>query len=114
MFKESKTLKRIRGVILSDLGWQRLQAAKQQSELKTNARQPYTLEEISAQTGLSHNTLSKVHQRKGTVDRQTLEIYFRSFGLVLQPSDFIRSVHDQPSVDLAPQQPILNLGSLQK
>jgi hypothetical protein len=109
MFEKSKSLKRVRGVILSDSGWQRLQTAKQQSELKNNAGQAYTLEEIIDRTGLSHNTLNKVHNQRGAVDRHTLEVYFNAFGLALQPSDFIRSIPHQLNIRHTLKESSLNL-----
>ena len=51
--------KRKRGVILSPVGWQRLQEAQAQSEIKANGGQPYTLEDLNELTGLSSHTLTK-------------------------------------------------------
>lgn len=50
--------KRKRGVILSPVGWQRLQAAQKHSEIEVNRGQPYTLEDLNELTGLSINTLT--------------------------------------------------------
>ncbi len=83
--------KRKRGVILSPLGWQRLQAAQKQSEIKVNNRQAYTLEDLNELTGLSINTLTKVRQRKNPVDQRTLEDYFSAFHLTLTPRDYTRA-----------------------
>ncbi|MBD2519448.1 AAA-like domain-containing protein [Nostoc sp. FACHB-973] len=92
MFGNSVSLKRLRGVIITDYGWERLQRAKHQFHLENAVDQPYTLEEISKRTGLSYNTLIKVHRREVTVDRGTLEAYFQSFGLKLEPNDYIRHI----------------------
>lgn len=94
MGEKPRSLKRLRGVVLSDFGWQRLQIAKQQAVLQTLSQEPYTLTEISQRTGLSYNTLVKVHQRKVVVDRKTLETYFNAFGLTLQESDYVHVVVD--------------------
>ena len=85
---KSSLSKRRRGVILSTLGWQRLQTAEQQSELQDNHGKPYTLEELSHKTSLSLNTLTKVRHRRVAVDRQTLACYFRAFGLPLRVEDY--------------------------
>ena len=83
-----KRSKRTRGVILSPEGWQRLQEAQTQSEIKANGANPYTLEALNELTGLSAHTLTKVRRRKAPVDRQTLEEYFRAFNLTLTPTDY--------------------------
>jgi WD40 repeat protein len=106
MAKPTRKLKRKRGVILSPQGWQRLQEAQEQSEMKANNRTPYTLEDLSALTGLSVRSLSKVRCCKEAVDRQTIEDYFRAFNLSLTESDFIHPEgfsDEQPSI-LAIQQ----------
>ena len=85
-----KRSKRKRGVLLSPVGWQRLQKAQEQSEREANGGQPYTLENLNELTGLSINTLTKVRRRQTPVDQQTLEDYFSAFNLTLIPSDYIR------------------------
>ncbi|HEY9850958.1 MAG TPA: NB-ARC domain-containing protein [Leptolyngbyaceae cyanobacterium] len=90
MAKPTRNLKRKRGVILSPQGWQRLQEAQERSQIKANHRMPYTLEDLSALTGLSVRSLSKVRGCKEAVDRQTLEDYFRAFDLTLTESDYIQ------------------------
>ncbi len=65
--------KRKRGVILSPVGWQRLQAAQKQSEIEANNGQPYTLEDLNELTGLSLNTLTKVRRRQTPIDKRSLE-----------------------------------------
>lgn len=83
----SQPQKRKRGVILTLQGWQRLQEAKRQSEVQENSGQPYKLEELSARTHLSPNTLTKIQRRQVAVDRQSLRSYFGAFNLTLTPSD---------------------------
>jgi class 3 adenylate cyclase len=80
--------KRKRGVILTLAGWQRLQAAKQQLEMQKNFGISYTLEQLSEQTHLSSNTLTRIHNRKVAVDRHSLEAYFSAFNLSLSPNDY--------------------------
>ena len=85
-----KHSKRKRGVILSQLGWQRLQSAREQSEMEANVGYSYTLEDLNEVTGLSVNTLTKVHRRQTPVDKRSLEDYFSAFNLTLTPSGYIR------------------------
>ena len=81
--------KRKRGVILSSQGWQRLQAAEHLAALRQNAGRAYTLEQLSKQTQLSTNTLTKVRRRQKPVDQLTLEAYFAAFELRLTLNDYI-------------------------
>lgn len=85
--------KRKRGAILTIEGWQRLQAAKRQSEIAENSGKPYTLEELSDRTRLSTNTITRIQNRKAAVDRQSLEYYFSAFNLILNDMDFTRLLH---------------------
>lgn len=89
MLKSNQPQRRKRGVILNSRGWQRLRAAEQQVAVQHNSGKPYTLEQLSQRTGLSPNTITKVRQRRLTVDRQTLEVYFNALGLHLNPDDFV-------------------------
>ncbi len=82
--------KRKRGVILSPVGWQRLQAAQKQSEIEANNGQPYTLEDLNELTGLSLNTLTKVRRRQTPIDKRSLEDYFSAFNLTLTPRDYAK------------------------
>ena len=81
--------KRKRGVILSSQGWQRLQAAEHLAAIRQNAGRGYTLEQLSKQTQLSTNTLTKVRRRQKPVDQLTLEAYFEAFELKLNLNDYI-------------------------
>ena len=45
--------KRKQGVILSLVGWQRLQDAQKHSEKEANGKHPYTLKDLNELTGLS-------------------------------------------------------------
>ncbi len=81
---------RKRGVILSPVGWQRLQEAQAQSEREVNKRHRYTLEDLNELTGLSPHTLTKIRRRKAPVDKRSLEDYFDAFNLTLTLSDYIK------------------------
>ena len=90
MPKITEQPRRKRGVVLSVQGLQRLEAARQQSEIQENFGNSYTLEELSERTQLSPNTLTRVQRRKVPVDRYTLERYFSAFNLTLSPSDYTK------------------------
>jgi transcriptional regulator with XRE-family HTH domain len=79
---------RMRGVLLSPIGWQRFQAAKQQAELEEIWGKHFTQENLSERTALSLNTLSRIFKREQGVDRQSLEYLFQAFGLELTTADF--------------------------
>lgn len=91
MEQKPRSLKRKRGIMLSDRGCHRLQEAQKQLAIKTNKKHPYTLEDLKQITGLCPNTLIKVRDRKYPVDRKTLEKYFQAFNLKLNPSDYSKA-----------------------
>ncbi|WP_009630584.1 NB-ARC domain-containing protein [Synechocystis sp. PCC 7509] len=97
---------RSRGIILSPLGWQRFQAAKQQAENDETWGKHFTQEDLSDRTGLSLNTLHRLLKRELRVDRQSLEYLFRAFGLELTKADFtsIASNEESPNRQVDPQQ----------
>ncbi len=88
MQQKAQPMKRKRGVLLSDRGWQRLQAAEQRSSKTGGTNKAYTLQDLSEITGLSGNTLARVRGRKTAVDHQTLDTYFQAFGLSLELDDY--------------------------
>ncbi|HEY9663006.1 MAG TPA: AAA-like domain-containing protein, partial [Allocoleopsis sp.] len=102
MVKSLQSQKRKRGVVLSLRGWQRLQAAEQFAALQDNGGSPYTLEQLSDKTTLSINTLTKVRRRQVAVDRQTLEMYFQAFDLLLEVEDFVTSDSATPAIATLP------------
>ncbi|MGB7412685.1 MAG: hypothetical protein WA902_00615 [Thermosynechococcaceae cyanobacterium] len=90
---------RQRGVILSPLGWQRLQAAHEQVAIAENRGRAYTLEQLSERTELSVRSISRLHRRTVAVDRQTLESYFCAFALPLTETDYLQpAIASQPPV----------------
>ena len=77
-----------RGVILTPLGWKRLQEAIQQWQNRENDGLRYTIEAFSDRTGLDPTTVSKVLDREIGVDRRTLSRFFSTFKLELEPNDY--------------------------
>ncbi|HLO83845.1 MAG TPA: NB-ARC domain-containing protein [Nostocaceae cyanobacterium] len=86
MTKQKST--RRRGVILTKVGFQKLQAAKEKLESENNFHKRYTLQDLSLLIGLDRDTLVKVFGCQVGVDRKTLHSCFQAFGLLLEPSDY--------------------------
>jgi hypothetical protein len=90
---------RRRGIILSSEGWQKLQAAIAESERRENFGEKYTVQQLGSQIGLDPATISKVLDREKSVDRRTIERFFRVFGLSMEVQDYenlstnVRVVH---------------------
>ncbi|MBC1224047.1 hypothetical protein GNF10_08820 [Nostoc sp. UCD121] len=85
--------RRKRGVALTAKGLQKIKEAKHQSEAKENFGNRYTLEEMSARSGLYSATISKVLNREGGVDKQTIEKLFSAFNLKIDKSDYLSSIN---------------------
>ncbi|MCC5660791.1 hypothetical protein LC608_28220 [Nostoc sp. XA010] len=83
--------RRKRGVALTNKGLQKIKEAKHQSEAKENFGNRYTLEEMSARSGLYSATISKVLNREGGVDKQTIEKLFSAFKLKIDKNDYSSS-----------------------
>ncbi|WP_138501766.1 NB-ARC domain-containing protein [Nostoc sp. PA-18-2419] len=83
--------RRKRGVALTIKGLQKIKEAKYHSEAKENFGNRYTLEEMSARSGLYSATISKVLNREGGVDKQTIEKLFSAFSLKIDKSDYSSS-----------------------
>ncbi|WP_375501478.1 NB-ARC domain-containing protein, partial [uncultured Nostoc sp.] len=83
--------RRKRGVALTNKGLQKIKEAKHQSEARENFGNRYTLEEMSARSGLYSATISKVLNREGGVDKQTIERLFSAFKLKIDKSDYSSS-----------------------
>jgi WD40 repeat protein/ABC-type dipeptide/oligopeptide/nickel transport system ATPase subunit len=103
---ERKTGRR-RGAILTTAGYQRLQAARRERECTLNFGDRYTREQLSSLTGLSIKTIAKIFdltidlalERSISVDKQTLDLCFTAFDLVLERGEYF---HPQPgTADLA-------------
>lgn len=95
---------RRRGAILTTAGYRKLQAARRQLERSVNFGERFTNEELATLTGLSIKTCSKLFNGSVTevpVDKQTLDLCFAAFNLVLgrdeysYPDGIIAKVEDQ-------------------
>lgn len=79
---------RKRGVLLTQVGLEKLQKAKSEAEWQNNNGKKYTFEELNELTGLSIDTLRKVLTNEVPVDKQTIKSCFQAFNLSLKPIDF--------------------------
>lgn len=80
-------IKRIRGLILSRQGWQKLQDAKTEWEFAENQGYKITLEEIAERAGLTTATIRKILIRNEGVDRRSIVILFSALNLELADED---------------------------
>lgn len=83
-----KKHRRRRGVLLTPQGFNKLRSAKSNMENWENSGHRYTLEVLSQRTGLSPDTLTKVLKCESSVDKQSIELCFKAFNLVLEASDY--------------------------
>jgi WD40 repeat protein len=83
---------RRRGVVLTMVGSQKLQAARLASERSANFGVRYTNEELVGITGLSLMTLAKIFPTTSDlqipVDKKTLDRCFRGFDSILERGDY--------------------------
>lgn len=86
--KPAAKTKRRRGILLTDSGSKKLQAARSEMEWEEKKGQRFTLEELNERTGLSVDTLTKLNNQENKVDKQTLKIYFKAFNLTLASEDY--------------------------
>ena len=86
-----QNLKRKRGVILTHEGWEKLQEAKVELEVKENLGNRYTIEDLSERARLNPCTVGKILARTERVDKRTLELFFNAFNLELDKSYFSSS-----------------------
>lgn len=80
--------RRQRGVILTPTGLERWQTAIYHYESTQNRGQRYTLEELGDQIRIAPKTVAKAMDRQVKIDRRTLELCFKAFGLELQARDY--------------------------
>jgi transcriptional regulator with XRE-family HTH domain len=98
--RDSKT-KRRRGVVLSNIGLQRLQEAILAVEKLENNGSRFTLEELSNRVNVSTKTLSRLWSLNGNVDQKTLKLCFSAFNLELHSEDY--TISDEANEDEATQ-----------
>jgi WD40 repeat protein len=91
--------RRKRGVVLTSVGFKKLQEARSQAEFGENGGERYTLEELSDHTQLAPYTVAKVLACEEGVDKQTLVLFFRAFNLELAHADYdrLKSEREEPN-----------------
>ncbi len=84
-----KTSRR-RGAVLTGLGYEKLESARQAAEAASNSGDRYTNEELCTVTRLSAKTVTKIFTRAPAtpVDKQTLDLCFAAFSLRLERADY--------------------------
>ena len=80
-----KKAKRDRGRILSETGWQKLEEALQQWEVRTDQRR--TFEKVAAEAGLDPGTVAKIFKRREGADLSKIERLLRAFQLNVEAID---------------------------
>jgi transcriptional regulator with XRE-family HTH domain len=88
--------KRKRGVKLTSIGLQKLEAAKSLAEINKNRGARLTLEDLSAMVGVAPDTVMRVFAGEERVDKHTLKRCFQAFQLKLDPLDYL-----QPLIELS-------------
>jgi hypothetical protein len=102
---EMRTLKRHRGYILSEAGRHKLQV--QLSQLESQKGHRFTLQVLARQTqlvdsqGLHPTTIKKIVEQQTGVDERSLNIFFQSMRLELEPQDYHPTVQQKSLVKLA-------------
>lgn len=86
------TKPRRRGVILTELGWQKLLQAE---ALYTQFGERYSFEELSEKTFLDPRTICRIISRETGVDKRTLTIFFHAFNLRLETGDYAAVGYNQ-------------------
>ncbi|MBR8833245.1 MAG: AAA-like domain-containing protein [Stigonema ocellatum SAG 48.90 = DSM 106950] len=85
--RQTKTRRR-RGVLLTNVGVQRLQAAILAVEMVENNGSRFTLEELSDRVKVSTKTLGRLWSLNASVDQKTLKLCFSAFNLELYSEDY--------------------------
>jgi hypothetical protein len=80
--------RRKRGVILTNVGRDKLTNARSRWEQQQNNGTRYTIEQLSEITELAPNTLNKILIHNTYVDKSTLARCFKSFGAIFTADDY--------------------------
>jgi transcriptional regulator with XRE-family HTH domain len=85
---EQPQSKRKRGVVLTTRGIERLKGAMQTAAEIEKEGKRFTLEDLSDRMGLAPRTVSRILEGETGLDKSTLELSFRAFGLALEHHDY--------------------------
>lgn len=84
----SRSPKRYRGVVLTQQGIDRLEAAIATAQDEEKYGKRFTQAELSERTDLSIKTIKKIRQRTAPVDETSVRTLFEAFGLELETADY--------------------------
>lgn len=83
---------RKRGLVLTDQGWQKLEAAKTQLEFAENYGEHFTFDALSERSELDPRTVARILHCSEGVDKSSLKQFFRAFNLPLEKTDYTAPV----------------------
>lgn len=83
-------VRRQRGFVLTQSGLQRLQQARQEIEIRSNAGNSLSLEQIAERSELDVHTVRRALSGTDRVDRSTLVQLFQGFALELEEADRVK------------------------
>ncbi|MBE9135743.1 NACHT domain-containing protein [Nodosilinea sp. LEGE 07088] len=84
----SRSPKRYRGVVLTQPGVDRLEAAIATAQDEEKYGKRFTQAELAERTDLSIKTIQKIRQRTAPVDETSVRTLFETFGLELETADY--------------------------
>ena len=84
----SQAAPRSRGVLLTDSGKKRLEAAIAEAQEKEKYGKRFTQAELSDRAGLSIKTIKKIRECTAPTDETSVSALFQAFGLELESSDY--------------------------
>jgi AAA ATPase domain len=103
--------RRKRGIILTNIGRDKLMTARARWEQQQNNGIRYKIEQLSEITELAPNTLNKILIHNTYVDKSTLARCFKSFGAILTPDDYEYRSSKQTERQQTDLQPVGNRNS---
>ena len=98
----SRSSKRSRGVVLTQQGIDRLEAAISTAQDKEKYGKRFTQAELSERASLSIKTIKKIRDRTAPVDETSVRTLFEAFGLTLKSADYGLPELPSPSVESEP------------
>lgn len=82
--------KRIRGVVLSSKGIEKLRSARSELENRENFGERYTYEKLGELTNLDIGTVKKILAAEQGVDKRSLDKFLSAFDLKLTKEDYVK------------------------
>jgi len=79
---------RQRGVVLTESGQKRLEAAIASAQDREKYGKRFTQAELEERAGISRKTIKKIRQGSTSVDETSVQTFFQAFGLELETADY--------------------------